>query len=177
VSTQHVADPGNWLDFVRTQAEQVWGNLDAVPDEIAADWYDGMSTNELRQCAAEPLVTIGSHGVTHASLLDCDDDLLARELQESKAFLEEVTGRKVEYFAYPYGYYDERVARQTQRAGYRAAFVIDPVGVGLADFELPRIGIYQADRKYLSLKFSGLHRRPLSVESEQSSAGAIARND
>lgn len=163
VSTQHVANPRNWLTFVRQQAEQVWGSLDAVPEDVACDWYDGMSVEELRQSAADPLVTIGSHGVTHSVLTECDDDQLMRELRESKAFLEEVTGEAVECFAYPRGEYDARVARRTGDAGYNAAFVIDSIGLGTHCLELPRVGIYQADRTYLSLKLSGLHRRPLRV--------------
>ena len=164
VTTQHVAVPRDWLGFVRQQAEQAWGSVDAVPEEIAADWYDGMNLEELRECATEPLITIGSHGVTHSVLTECDDEQLTRELRESKAFLEEMTGTAVQYFAYPRGAYDERVVSRTEAAGYSAAFVIDPKGLGSGHLELPRVGIYQADSAYLSLKLSGLHRRPLPTE-------------
>lgn len=163
VSTQHVADPHKWLGFVGLQAEREWGSPGAVPESVAADWYDGMSVEELRQCSAEPLITVGSHGVTHAILTDCTDEQLADELRDSKRFLEAVIDTNVEYFAYPRGDYDARVARDTETAGYSAAFTIDSVGLGAAGFEVPRVGIYHADRKYLSLKLSGLHRRPLPL--------------
>ncbi len=163
VSTQHVASPRDWLGFVRVRARGTWGAEEAVPDGVAADWYDGMSTDELRRCSDDSLITIGAHGVSHAILTECTDQQLAAELVEARGFLEAVTSRQIEYFAYPRGDYDLRVVRQVQAAGYRAAFTIDPVGVGLAQYELPRIGIYRVGRGYLSLKLSGLHRRPLSL--------------
>ncbi len=163
VSTQHVADPRDWLGFVRRQAEHVWGSLDSVPEAVARDWYDGLSAEELLTCAADPLVTVGSHGVTHSVLTECADAELTRELRESKSFLQDLTGGAVDYFAYPRGTYDARVAGQTEAAGYAAAFVIDSIGLGMHRFELPRVGIYQADHSYLGLKLSGLHRRPLPV--------------
>jgi peptidoglycan/xylan/chitin deacetylase (PgdA/CDA1 family) len=163
VSTQHVANPRDWLSFVRLQAERGWGSEEAVPENVATDWYDGMSVEELRQCSAHPLVTIGSHGVAHTVLTECGDEQLVRELRESKSFLERVTGTSISYFAYPRGDYDTRVARQTEAAGYTAAFAVDPIGLRMPHLELPRVGIYEVDRKYLSLKLSGLHRRPLPV--------------
>lgn len=163
VSTQHVAMPRDWLGFVKEEVIRFWGSMENVPENVAQDWYDGMSIKEVQQCAADPLVSIGSHGVTHAILTDCDDEHLTRELRESKSFLERITERPVEYFAYPRGKYDRRVLVETEAAGYRAAFVIDSLGLGAHRFEIPRVGIYRADSSYLSLKLSGLHRRPLPV--------------
>lgn len=163
VSTQHVANPRDWLGFVRFQAQQVWGSLERVPKEVARDWYDGLGADQLRELAADPFATVGSHGVTHSVLTECPDADLALELRESRAYLEDVTGAAVDYFAYPRGQYDARVARQTEGAGYRAAFAIDSIGLGAQNYELPRVGIYQPERWYLELKLSGLHRRPLPL--------------
>jgi len=164
VSTQHVIDPHDWLGFVRDQVRGSWGSIESVPPAIAADWYDGLSLDEIRACAADPLLTIGSHGVTHAVLTECTTERVASVLADSKRYLEEASGQPVEYFAYPKGLYDAGAVRLVEAAGYRAAFTIDPLGGRPTRlFELPRVGIYQADRRYLSLKLSGLHRRPLPV--------------
>lgn len=163
VSTQHVADPRDWLGFVRLQSERAWGGPQGVPEDVAQDWYDGMSREALRALAAEPLVTIGSHGVTHAILPECGDRDLDYELRDSKRFLEEIIGSPVNYVAYPRGDYDRRVIERTRTAGYTAGFTIDARNLGCARFELPRVGIYQAGAPYLSLKLSGLHRRPLAL--------------
>ena len=119
-----------------------------------------MSRADLGACAEHPLVTIGSHTVSHPRLTRCDDAALAAELEESRRLLEDWCGATVDLFAYPKGDYDLRVARAVRDAGYRAAFAEDPVGAGLPDFEIPRIGLYAHDAAYLSAKLSGLHRRP-----------------
>jgi hypothetical protein len=67
----------------------------------------------------------------------------------------------VDLFAYPTGDYDSRVIAAVKRAGYRAAFACDSKRLGDPIYEIPRIGIYSADRDYLAVKFSGLHRRGL----------------
>jgi peptidoglycan/xylan/chitin deacetylase (PgdA/CDA1 family) len=46
---------------------------------------------------------IGSHTVTHADLGTLDETQARAELVESKRVLEEQTGRRVRWFAYPYG--------------------------------------------------------------------------
>ncbi len=168
ISTQHVANPRDWLSFVRLKAEQTWGSMDHVPEAVAHDWYDGLSVEELREFSVDPLVTVGSHGVTHSILTECADVELVRELKESKSFLEDVTGGAIDYFAYPRGQYDARVAGQTEAAGYTAAFAIDSTGMAPQAYELPRVGIYQAGRWYLAPKLSGLHRRPLPVGTDSS---------
>ncbi len=160
VATQHVADPRNWLPATRKAAGEYPGDL---PEEIARDLFDGMSAGELAAAAASPLVTIGSHTVSHPRLSRCGDDELAAELRESKRFLENAAAQPVELFAYPTGDYDRRVAAAVRAAGYRAAFVEESRGLGLGRWEIPRIGVYGADPAYLGAKLCGLYRRPLRV--------------
>ncbi len=75
-------------------------------------------------------VDIQSHSLTHPYLTrrrhrsksdKAYADWLAKELAESRRILEKETGRKVEFLAYPYGDYDDRVAEASERAGYTAA--------------------------------------------------------
>ncbi len=161
VSTRHVQGPRDWLPHIVDMAGRNWTDDEAVPEEIAVDLYDGMSQEQLSACARNPLLTIGSHAISHPFLTRCGAGQLLFELEESKRFLEEATGRPVALFAYPTGDYDQRVAEAVRAAGYIAAFAVDSCKVGLPAFEIPRIGIYSADPAYLSLKLSGLHRRPI----------------
>ncbi len=161
VSTRHVVEPRNWLSATRAMARAGWSREDAVPADAAVDYYDGMSVDQLAACAAHPLITIGSHTVSHPFLSRCNARELAFELVESKHVLEEITGQVVDLFAYPTGDYNRQVAEATRSAGYRAAFAVAARNVGLPGFEIPRIGIYQSDAPYLALKLSGLYRRPI----------------
>jgi peptidoglycan/xylan/chitin deacetylase (PgdA/CDA1 family) len=158
VTTQHVACPKDWLAATRNSACRYWGSEERVPSELAKDFYDGMSKDQLALCAGNSLIAIGSHTVSHPFLTQCDGTQLDFEVVESKRFLEEVTGQRVNLFAYPAGHYNRSVAEAVRIAGYRAAFAEDTRNVGLPLFEIPRIGIYASDPAYMSLKLSGLHR-------------------
>ena len=80
---------------------------------------------QVKEMAADPLVTIGSHSVTHpADLRELSDEDLTYEVVESKRRLESELGIPMQYFSYPTGYYDERVAKAVADAGYMAAFTM-----------------------------------------------------
>ena len=71
---------------------------------------------------ASGLVTLGSHTATHASLPDVDAATSGpRELADSRAWLEDLTGSPVDLFAYPFGHHDAPSEAATDAAGYRAA--------------------------------------------------------
>jgi peptidoglycan/xylan/chitin deacetylase (PgdA/CDA1 family) len=156
VATQHVSDPRNWLPDSRALA----ATMQMSGEDLRAELFDGMSADQLRQCGAHPLVTVGSHTVSHPRLSTCSDDELRHELAESRRLLAELSGQPVDLFAYPKGDYDRRVAEAVRAAGYRAAFAVDARGLAPPDYEIPRIGIYHAGPAYLGYKLSGLHRRP-----------------
>ena len=69
----------------------------AVLDTAMLTW------DELRAMAADPLVTIGAHGMTHRRLARLDDESARRELAEARARIEAELGRPVRHLAYPYG--------------------------------------------------------------------------
>lgn len=161
VTTQHVLKPRDWLPASRVMIRKGWMNEEAIPEDLAADFYNGMSEEQLANCASHPLITIGSHTISHPFLTRCDSHEVERELRESKRTLEGITGQSVDLFAYPTGDYDLRVAEAVHLAGYRVAFAVDSLNIGLPRFEIPRVGIYNPNPPYLSLKLSGLHRRSL----------------
>lgn len=66
-------------------------------------------------------VTIGAHGYSHTRLTDCDDRALARELSDSRAWLEDLLGAPVTTMSYPHGAVDDRVASAAAAAGFTIA--------------------------------------------------------
>lgn len=62
---------------------------------------------------------IGSHSVSHPNLRRVGDGQLWHELTASREALEAITGRSVDFFAYPYGEVDGRVSGAVASAGYR----------------------------------------------------------
>ena len=64
---------------------------------------------------------IEAHTMTHPHLTQLSDGQVAWQVEASKARLEAVTGRPVDFMAYPYGDFDGRVAGIVAGAGYRGA--------------------------------------------------------
>lgn len=77
-----------------------------------------LTPQELRELARCPGVTIGSHGVSHQPLTRSDDAVLARELEDSRRYLESVVDKPVTVISYPHGSVDARVVEAARRAGY-----------------------------------------------------------
>ncbi|MCE5313799.1 MAG: polysaccharide deacetylase family protein [Armatimonadota bacterium] len=100
-----------------------------------------MSAAQIREMA-DAGFEIGSHTLTHPHLTECDDDELRREIVDSKRKLEDIIGRQVSSFSYPYGDCDQRVIAAAKDAGYCNAVstklgVVRDCGV----FEIPRVNV------------------------------------
>ena len=110
-------------------------------------------------------VDIQSHALTHPFLTKrrhrsksdaAYAEWLQKELAGSRRILEKETGKKVQFIAYPYGDYDDRVVEATAKAGYTAALTCDygPVRKGSDPLRMKRFVIddrmdFADFRKYL----------------------------
>ncbi|NJC88102.1 MAG: hypothetical protein FIB02_06145 [Desulfuromonas sp.] len=84
---------------------------------------------ELRELSASPLVTIGAHGVTHTPLALLPEAEQRREITQSRRELEELLGREVTVFSYPFGgwrQFDGTTRRLCREAGFRRAVTTFP---------------------------------------------------
>lgn len=77
-----------------------------------------LSPKELKELASLNSVSIGSHGVTHTALAQCDDSILWQELYDSKSYLEDLIGKPVTAVSYPHGSVNRRVRDIAEKAGY-----------------------------------------------------------
>jgi biofilm PGA synthesis lipoprotein PgaB len=103
------------------------GVFSIFPGKVDGDIV-GRSTltwEQLQTMAADSLVTIASHSVTHPlDLTQMSDDEIVYEVTTSKSRLEEQLGIPIKYFTYPAGHYDERVANAVADAGYLAGLTM-----------------------------------------------------
>jgi peptidoglycan/xylan/chitin deacetylase (PgdA/CDA1 family) len=110
------------------------GDESAILSEIQAS--ASMSPCEARRPAAWATIRahlggkidIGVHSATHRSLPTLGDAELEHEVAGSRASIHQATGVWPEFFAYPYGLWDERIRASVREAGYRAALGL---GAGL----------------------------------------------
>lgn len=86
---------------------------------------------------------VGCHSHTHPRLINSREQEMEQEIRGSKEFMERNLGRKVKYFAYPFGQYDGKVRASARRAGFRLMLTSDPGSVGpLAEYDrIPRQAI------------------------------------
>lgn len=85
-----------------------------------------LTKNELKKLASSPLVTIASHSQSHRYLTNLSKNELKVELNESKKYLEDLTGRPIESFAYPFGNTNKVVAQAVEECGYKFAVTTYP---------------------------------------------------
>jgi len=112
------------------------------------DWYPGSDRTMTRAELAELAhagIRLESHTRNHADLPTLGDAELDAELAGSRAELEDLSGRTVDFLAYPFGHFDPRVRAAADAAGYRAAFTFlnGRITPGLDRFRLPRINMWK----------------------------------
>ena len=101
----------------------VSGRLGGTNDWNAAGALKGrklLSAQAIRQLSEEG-VAIGAHTCTHPSLPGLAIARALEEIAGSRAKLEEIVGRDVEFFAYPYGDWNDATLHLAKEAGYLAA--------------------------------------------------------
>lgn len=94
--------------------ENIWDRERGVPREKLLDWDNIM---EMKAGG----VTFGSHTRTHPFLTKLSDQDMEEEISGSKKILEQRTGTAVDFFCYPYGDYNAKVASAVRKAGYKGA--------------------------------------------------------
>jgi peptidoglycan/xylan/chitin deacetylase (PgdA/CDA1 family) len=106
-----------------------------------------MTRDEVRTLAADGLVTIGAHTVTHPQLSALEKDSCQREISDSKSDCEALTGAAVTSFAYPYGDFDDKAREAVLAAGFAFACSTRPAPATMASdlLALPRIQICNWD--------------------------------
>lgn len=124
-----------------------------VTDFLDTDGY--ITTEELKILAADPLVTIGSHGMSHKVFPQMTAEEKKKELIISKEKLEIVIGKEVEFFAYSHGQYDEETLSLVKV--YKYAFGVTAVPLlhimkTVKRYTLPRYNISNDSCEYFKKK-------------------------
>ena len=91
---------------------------------VVSNFFDQphyLTTSQLLELAASPLITIASHTQNHADLRVLKMSKLQEELNNSKVALEKFISKPVRHFAYPYGRFTNGIAQEVEKAGYKTA--------------------------------------------------------
>lgn len=109
-----------------------------------------LSTEELVRLGEGRLVEIGAHTMTHPVLSALPTTAQRTEIERSKIILEEILGRPVTSFSYPYGDrpdYTEDTVSIVRGAGFVCACsaIASAVRPNISVFELPRVLVQDWD--------------------------------
>jgi peptidoglycan/xylan/chitin deacetylase (PgdA/CDA1 family) len=88
-----------------------------------------LSWDELKFIAADPLVTVGAHSITHCNLAQQSEAIAREELGVSRARIEDALQRPAIHLAYPYGDKPAAGAREfalARASGYKTAVTTRP---------------------------------------------------
>lgn len=105
-----------------------------------------ISIEQLKEMAKDPLVTIGSHGVSHRVMTTLSVGEQELELVESKKTLQRIIGKSVDVYAYPHGQFNSDTIKILKKLNlYKAAFGVTghPTNCFTESnrFDLPRFNI------------------------------------
>ena len=135
------------------------GTRRSALDELAASFPERrpprparvpLSPEELRKLAEGGLITVGAHTITHPVLESLPPSAQEHEIVGSKTELEELLGRPVTGFSYPYGgpgEYGAFAVAAVQRAGFEFACANVPglVRRGTDVLQIPRFVVLDWD--------------------------------
>lgn len=120
----------------------VWAGIERFP----RDENRTLTEEEVKQQAADELVCIGSHSISHSCFSVLDPPQQAQEIETSRSYLENLIGRPVQAFAYPYGRmedYNLRTIHLLRKNGFQYACTTVPGLVNRWDhpLKLPRFTV------------------------------------
>lgn len=113
-----------------------------IPDRIMK-YYQGISFRQLAASGKCRWTEIAGHTVRHPILPQLSLQEQREEIEFNKRLLEAKSAQTVRYMAYPFGDYDKNSIRVAKECGFKAAFTVNPKGIGENRlFEYPRVGAY-----------------------------------
>lgn len=136
VATEPLVSGNYWWEFVRAEKglekmlefkklpyEEFYKQLAEIKKRNTME-RSAMTNGEMIELSKHPLVSIQSHTVNHPILTESPEDVLDMELKESKAQLEDMTGKEVYAFSYPNGSLNQREVDMCKRY-YKIAFTTE----------------------------------------------------
>jgi peptidoglycan/xylan/chitin deacetylase (PgdA/CDA1 family) len=119
-------------------------------DDFHEDYYLQMSESQIKKMAQSPFVTIGSHSHTHADLVEIPLNEAIEEMRFSKDWLEHITGKTVDSFAFPYGTYHVELIEKAKQMGYQYLLALDYNNQ--EDSKIPELEKRFGNNPFLSVK-------------------------
>jgi peptidoglycan/xylan/chitin deacetylase (PgdA/CDA1 family) len=133
----------NFSDFKKTIA---WIRnqypLEKVLTKIDPEVYTVVSATTVTGLVVEKLFTVGSHGHDHVNLEKLNKGEMVDQLKTSKELLEKHLQAPIDFFAFPYGYFNRAAVEASMEQGYAYLFAGGSISDEWKQRVFPRIGIF-----------------------------------
>jgi len=93
--------------------------------EVARPEYCCMSSHQIEEVSINNLFEIGGHTMSHPALSYHEKEIQHEEILRNKILLENITGKKINLFAYPSGKYNNSTIEILKQLYFDAAFTTD----------------------------------------------------
>ena len=103
-----------WISEDAKDRKKSCPELGHYPEEYFLTWHE---VKHLSKNYWE----IGSHGINHDNFQKMKEDIIERELMQSKIEIEKKISKKCLHFSYPFGLYSNRVKNKVKEASYQYA--------------------------------------------------------
>jgi len=106
-----------------------------------------LTWREVLLLCESPLISIGSHTLSHPYLSRLSSEYSCKEIADSKQIIQSKLGVVTEFFCYPSGDYHAREVKFISQAGYNAAVTVAPGinSLSTSKFELRRTEVTDKD--------------------------------
>ncbi|QJD72403.1 polysaccharide deacetylase family protein [Marinobacterium sp. LSUCC0821] len=104
-----------------------------------------LSPEMIREMATSGLVEFGAHTLNHINLQNCDLETARFEVLTSKSRVEELTGKRCNAFAYPFGRFTDEVVDIVKTSGFNSAVTVKKGISEIVDpFRIMRISVLRS---------------------------------
>ena len=120
-----------------------------------------MTADQVRELKRFNLLTIGAHSITHPDFTTLAREQADRELRQSRADLEALSGKPVDLFSFPHGKFTPETLDLAKAAGYQRVFSVRPIPVNRAPapYVVGRVSVSADDWPLeFKLKLMGAYR-------------------
>lgn len=128
-------------DFKKLPYDEFYAQLEGYKQRNPLQ-RSAMTVDELKTVSRHHLVSIQSHTINHPILTSCPDNVVEKELAESKQQLAKLTGHDVFAFSYPNGSLTDREINVCRRY-YSIAFTTEQSNISVNNdiYQLPRYAL------------------------------------
>ena len=138
----HIKERGIWAPKQELY-DQLAHQLDDAFQPLRPFW-ELMTDAEIAEASRHPLISFGSHGWWHNNMRSIPLDDIQEEVEKSKAYLEQLTGKPLTSIAWPDGSYLPIMATGFMCFGYTQQLAVEYLSPGDArsPYMLDRYGVY-----------------------------------